>query len=201
MVGVKMPMPLQEPGDGRQDRGAPVFAIEQGGKAVTRLGCSFGPWRHELDLRRILRLAHQEPLRLPLRLVDVATRGQPVGALDDVEATECDEDGWNDRAREHPAPGAEFGKDREDEKTDRCSGERADGLEGECAEHELAALGTRNVFRNDHVRCRVIAAEREPEPEQENHDLNVVCGKAQRHEERHEDDHLGDEHGLAAETI
>ena len=157
--------------------------------------------RRELDLRRILRLAHQEPLRLPLRLVDVAARGQPVGALDDVEATERDEYGRNDRAREHPAPGAEFGKDREDEKTDRRAGQRADGLEGECAEHELAALGTRDVFRDDHVRCRVIAAEREPQPKQEDHHLDVVRGEAQRHQERNEDDHLGDEHRLAAETI
>jgi hypothetical protein len=136
---------LQEPGDRGQDRGAPVFAIEQSRKAVTGLGRLFGPRRRELDLRRILRLAHQKPLRLPLRLVNVATRGQPVSALYDVEATERNEDGWNDRAREHPAPGAEFGKDREDEKADRRSGQRADRLEGECAEHQLPALGTRNV--------------------------------------------------------
>jgi Peptidase A4 family len=118
-----------------------------------------------------------------------------------AEASECYEDGWNDRACEHPAPGAEFGKDREDEKADRRSGQRANRLEGECAEHELAALGTWDVFRDDHVHCRVIAAEPEPEPEQEDHDLDVVCGEAQRHQERNEDDHLGDKHWLAAETI
>src|SRR6476469_3814701 len=40
---------LQEPGDGGEERGAPVLAIEQGRKAVTGLGCLFGPWRRELD--------------------------------------------------------------------------------------------------------------------------------------------------------
>jgi hypothetical protein len=74
-------------------------------------------------------------------------------------------------------------------------------LEGECAEHQLAALRARDVFGDDHVCCRVIAAECEPQPEQEDHHLDVVRGEAQRHEERNEDDHLGDEHRLAAETI
>jgi hypothetical protein len=64
-------------------------------------------------------------------------------------ASECYEDGWNDRACENPAPGAEFGKDRKNEKTDRRARQRADGLEGECAQHELAALRARDVFRDD----------------------------------------------------
>ena len=51
------------------------------------------------------------------------------------------------------------------------------------------------------MRCRIVAAEREPEPKQEDHDLDVVRGETQRHEERDKDDHLGDEHWLAAETI
>jgi hypothetical protein len=94
-----------------------------------------------------------------------------------------------------------LGQDREDEKADRRSGQRADGLEGECAEHQLAALRARNIFRDDHMRRWVIAAEREPQPKQEDHHLDVVRGEAQRDKERNEDDHLGDEHRLAAETI
>ena len=51
------------------------------------------------------------------------------------------------------------------------------------------------------MRRWVIAAEREPQPKQEDHHLDVVRGEAQRDKERNEDDHLGDEHRLAAETI
>jgi hypothetical protein len=92
-------------------------------------------------------------------------------------------------------------KDREHEKANRRSGQRADRLEGECTEHELAAFGARNVFRDDHMRRRVIAVERKPKAEQEDHHLDVIRGEAQRHQERDEDDHLDDEHRLAAETI
>jgi hypothetical protein len=51
------------------------------------------------------------------------------------------------------------------------------------------------------MRGRVVAAERKPQAEQEDHHLDVARRKAERDEKRHENDHLGDEHGLAAEAV
>ena len=64
---------LQEPGDRREDRRAPVFAVEQGAIApILASRFRLGLWRGELDLGRILRLAHQELLGLALGLFDLA---------------------------------------------------------------------------------------------------------------------------------
>ena len=48
---------------------------------------------------------------------------------------------------------------------------------------------------------RIVAAEREADPEQADHDEIEVGGENERREERHEDHHLHDEHDLAAETV
>src|ERR1700691_2164657 len=51
------------------------------------------------------------------------------------------------------------------------------------------------------MRGREVAAERKPQPEQEDHHHSVARRKAERDEKRHEDDHFRDEHGLAAEAV
>ena len=87
---------------------------------------------------------------------------QPVGALDDVEAAERDQQRRNDRRGEHPAPGPEVGQSREDEIADRGAAEGSDCLEGESPEHEFAARAARDVLGNNDVSRRVVAAERVP---------------------------------------
>ena len=84
---------------------------------------------------------------------------------------------------------------------DRGAAERADRLEGEGAEHQFAAAGAGNAFGDDHVRGRIIATEREADAEQADHQEGEVGAEDQRHQERAEDHHLGDEHRLAAEAI
>ena len=51
------------------------------------------------------------------------------------------------------------------------------------------------------MRRRIVAAEREADSEQADHDQIKVRSEHQRHEERHEDHHLDQEHPLAAEAI
>jgi hypothetical protein len=74
-------------------------------------------------------------------------------------------------------------------------------LKGEGAEHEPAARGARNALGDDHVRCRVVAAERHADAEQADHQRQEVLHENQRRKEQAEDDHLGDEHALAAEIV
>ena len=113
-----------------------------------------GMARRELDLARILRLAHEELRTRLLGLFDRAARVQPIGALDNVEAADRDEHGRNDRRGEHPAPGREVGQSREDEVADRGAAERADRLEGESGEHKLAAAALLGMF-SEMIICAV----------------------------------------------
>ena len=84
---------------------------------------------------------------------------------------------------------------------DRRAAERADRLKGEGAEDKPAAAAAGDRLGDDHVRSRVVAAERQTETEQaDNDDLEVLC-ETQSRQERGENDHLHDEHGLTAESV
>ena len=48
---------------------------------------------------------------------------------------------------------------------------------------------------------RIVAAERQPDSEQADHDKIKVWGEDERREERHEDHHFHEEHDLAAEAV
>ncbi len=198
-VGAKV---LQEPGNRCEDRRPSIGLVEQRGVALL---ASFSracitAWR-EIDLRGILRLADQELLGRLFSLLDLAAREQPVGALDDIEASDRDEQGRDDGRGVHPSPRAYFGEGREDEITDGGACERADRLERECAEHEPPASRARNAFRDDHVCRRVVAAQRDAQSEQAENQEIEVAREDEADQERDEDDHLDDEHGLASEPI
>ena len=137
---------LQEPGHRRQDGGAPIFLLNRAAKLVTarRLVLASGAASLISDgycgLRTRSFFASCSASSISPRA------GQPVGALDNVEAAERHQHRRNDRAGVHPAPGAEFGQNREDEKADRGAGERADRLKGERAEHQLATASSSGCF-------------------------------------------------------
>jgi len=61
--------------------------------------------RDNLDFGRILRLAHEQLSRRPLGLVDFALRRQPIGALDNIKASDSNQHRRNDRRGVHPSPG------------------------------------------------------------------------------------------------
>jgi hypothetical protein len=81
------------------------------------------------------------------------------------------------------------------------AGKRTNSLEPEGAENKPTAISAWNVFRNDHMRRGVVAAEREPQAEQTQHDLDVILADAEQRQECAEDDHLPDEHCLAPEIV
>ena len=114
-------------------------------------------------------------------LIMRAAHDEPVGAFGDEEAAEGDEHGRHQRGRVHPSPGIELRVDHEHDGADCDAAHGANGLEGESAKYEAAARDARNVLRDDHMRRRVVAAKSEPQPEQEDHHLDVVRGEAQRH--------------------
>ncbi|HXC13498.1 MAG TPA: hypothetical protein VNV39_11720 [Stellaceae bacterium] len=74
-------------------------------------------------------------------------------------------------------------------------------METKGGDHQLAAIGARNALRNDHMRGRVVAAEREPETEQADREGQEIFAQDQQCQKRAKDDHLGDEHPLAAEIV
>ena len=126
---------------------------------------------------------------------------QPVRAFRDVETADGDQKSGNDRGRVHPAPGIEVGHDHQHCIADRGASQGAHGLERKRAQHQFAPAGARDVLGNDHVRRWIIATERDPEPEQADHQGDKVGAEHGSAEKRGEDDHLHDEHGLAAEPI
>ena len=82
-----------------------------------------------------------------------------------------------------------------------CAAEGSDCLEGESAEHKFAARAARDVLGNNDVSRRVVAAERESDAEQADHDKREVRREHQRHQQRDEDHHFHEEHDLAAEAV
>jgi hypothetical protein len=48
---------------------------------------------------------------------------------------------------------------------------------------------------------RIVAAQRQPQPEQAGHEPEVARARHQQHQEDHENEHLDDEHALAAEIV
>ena len=126
---------------------------------------------------------------------------QPVGALGDVETAERHDHSGTDGGGIHPAPGVQG---RVGGQHEIAHGGAADGthcLEGVRAQHQPAAAVAGDAFRNDHVRRRIVAAERDAEAEQtDDHGHEIGAGDQQR-QECHEDDHLGDEHRLAAKAV
>ena len=81
------------------------------------------------------------------------------------------------------------------------AGERAHRLEPERAKHQFAAIGAWDVLRDDHMGGRIVAAERQAQAEQADGEREEVVAEDQQPEEGHEDDHLRDEHALAAEIV
>ena len=67
--------------------------------------------------------------------------------------------------------------------------------------HQLAAGEARYALRNDHMCGRVVAAQRKPEAEQEDRKHEEIRRDAEQRQEHAENDHLDDEHRLAAEAV
>ncbi len=153
------------------------------------------------DVCRILRLAMQQPPDRVLRLVVGAAHRQPIGAFRDEEPSEGDDDRRDQSGGKHPAPGIKFRHQHQAKAAHAGAAQRAQRLEAEGAEHQLAAAGAGDVLRNDHVRGRVVAAQRHAETEQADRQREEIGAEDQQREEGAEDDHLGDEHPLAAEIV
>jgi hypothetical protein len=162
---------------------------------------SCGRVTHQPDRAGINRRAQQQALRRLLGLFGGAPDVQPVGAFGDEETPNGHDHRWDDGAGIHPAPGVQVRVGDQNEIADGGAAKRANGLERECREHQLASAGAGDTFRNDHVRGGIVAAKRHPEPEQTDDQRDEVGAEHQRHQEGAEDDHLDDEHALAAERI
>ena len=156
---------------------------------------------HERHRARVERLAVEQLGHGGLGLLVGAANDKPVGAFGDEEAADSDEDGRHQGGRVHPAPGVEVGVAHQHGGADRDAGHGADRLEGEGAEHEAPAQGARDVFRDDHMRGWIVAAERHADAEQADRQRDEVLHHGQQRQEGAEHDHLGDEHALAAEII
>ncbi len=155
----------------------------------------------KLDGFRILRTAGEQPRDRFLRFLMLAVDRQPVGAFDHEKAPNRHDERWDQDGRVHPPPGIQLRVQNEHEAADAGAGQRAECLEAKRSQHELAAIDAGDVLRDDHVRCRIVAAERKPEAEQANGHRNEVVAQDQHGQECDEDEHLRDEHALAAEIV
>jgi hypothetical protein len=124
-----------------------------------------------------------------------------MGAFRDRKAADDHKQRGNDGRGIHPAPGANLWNVLEHQIADDRPGQRANGLEGEGAEHKSPAHAARNAFGNDQMGGRIIAAERYAEAEQENNQPNVTGAHHQQAQEDCKNNHFDNEHGLAAEIV
>ena len=195
---------LDEPWHRGEDGGAPVAAAEQRQEGSLRpmLRARGGGGAAKLDCFRILRTAGEQACDRFLCRVMLAVDRQPVGAFDYEKAPDRhDECRDQRRSRTSSARHSSCGWSTEHDAADAGAGERAECLEAKRSQHELAAIEAGDVLRDDHVRCRIVAAERKPEAEQANRYRNEVVAQDQHGQECDEDEHLRDEHALAAEIV
>jgi hypothetical protein len=54
---------------------------------------------------------------------------------------------------------------------------------------------------NDHVGCRIVATKSESDSEQADDEGQEIPGQDQKHQKRHKNDHLNDEHRFASITV
>jgi hypothetical protein len=126
--------------------------------------------------------------------------------LGDEKPAEHNDHGRNDGRGIHPTPSTKLGHVFEDQIADRGADEGPEGLESKCSQHQAAAVAARNALGDDQMRRRIIAAEGDADSKQREHQQRERLWRGCRdsHEqaqEDNEDDHLGDEHRLAAEAI
>ncbi len=181
MVGVKMPMPYVPRSCRNHGTEARIVArrLRRANSAKKLCAAAVAVRRPAVSRdsamsRRVLRLADQQSLRLGFRAVDRAANMQPVRAFRDEEAADGYQQRRNDRGAVHPAPCVERRNDREHEEAHAGAAERAQRLEAERGQHQLASAAAGDAFGDDHVRGRVVAAERDAEAEQADHQRNEV---------------------------
>ena len=193
---------LEEPRYRRQYRRTTVLFVEQREKSRSRRRTVCVPRvRHKRDVRRVHGLACEQPFGRRFGAVHRAAHDQPVGAFGDVESTGGDDEGRNEGRRVHPAPRVEFRPSQQDEVADARPSECAHGLKGKGPEHQFPAIRAWCAFGNDHVRGRVVAAQRKTESEETDDQRKKISAEDEQSEERAEDDHLHDEHAFAAEIV
>ena len=106
-----------------------------------------------------------------------AARVQPVRAFGDVEAADSHQQSGHDSGGEHPAPGDRDSAQRPDTAANAGAAQGADCLEGKRAQHQFTAAGAGDAFGDDHVCGWIVAAQRQPKPEQADHQREEVIAK------------------------
>ena len=163
-----------------------------------RRGLLVGRQVGQAHFLRVRRLALEQARDLGFGLGLASLAHQPMAAVADPEAAQHHQDGRHDRGGIHPAPRADLGQVRQDEEAHDGADQRADRLEGEGAQHQLAAVLAGDALGDDQVRRRIVAAQRQADAEQEHDQPEIVRAPGQPGQEQGEHDHLDHEHAAAA---
>ena len=96
---------------------------------------------------------------------------------------------------------ADLGQVRQDEEAHDGADQRADRLEGEGAQHQLAAVLAGDALGDHQVRRRIVAAQRQADAEQEHDQPEIGRAPGQPRQEQGEHHHLDHEHAAAAVDV
>ncbi len=194
------PEVLQEPGHRGEDRGAAVLPVEELTPAAAPVVAAVGSVGEfgQPHLLGILRLAREQAPQLALGIGAAAAAHQPLAAVTHEQAGDHDERSGHDHDAVHPAPGIQRGIQGQDHEAQRRADQRADRLEGEGCQHQLAAVTAGNAFGDHEMRGRIVAAQRHADAEQEEEQPAEARRHGQAGQEDDEDQHLDHEHAAAA---
>ena len=194
---------LEKPRHRGEDRGAPVFLVEELGEfrfvpLVFRL--IVGDFL-EGDSQGIRWIAPEQAQSRRLRLGNPPARHQPLRALGDEKPSDHDQNCRDDCRRIHEPPVRQTRVGFKDHVSDHGSEQCSDRLEGERAQDEPAAAVAGDALRDHEVRGRVVAAERQTHAEEENQEQRKCRAERHRHQEDQKQNHLRDEELLPSQMV